>query len=71
MIRRLLTASIFLFSLASCSNNESEISGLVFKWNELHNTQQTGQFKGLYAEDVWFYGNRTTAESCIEKKRNS
>ena len=69
MFIRLLTASIFLFSLASCSNNESDITILVLKWNELHNTQNTEQFKDLYAEDVLFYGSQSPAAACIEKKK--
>lgn len=69
MIIRLLTASIFLFSFGSCSNNESDITDLVFKWNELHNTHYIDQFKELYAQDVLFYGNKSTAEACVIKKK--
>jgi LPXTG-motif cell wall-anchored protein len=65
---KLLLLSFLLTNIAKAGEKE-DITALVYKWNELHNTRETSVFKDIYASSVLFYGKYRSRETCFKNKQ--
>lgn len=65
---KLLLLSFLLTNIAKAGEKE-DITALVYKWNELHNTRETSVFKDIYASSVLFYGKYRNRETCFKNKQ--
>lgn len=68
MKKVLLFSAMLLINSVLYANDENDIKALVYKWNELHNTRNTIEFKSLYAPNVLYYGRYYSGEKCYKKK---
>lgn len=59
----------FLSSGARAEDDIPVIEKLVFKWNDIHNTGNASSLRDLYNYSVLFYGQYTSRELCLNKKR--
>lgn len=67
IVLKLLVILLFLSPMAR-ANEKEDITNLVYKWNELHNTRQTDVFKEIYGSRVLFYGKYNSGIKCFQKK---
>jgi hypothetical protein len=68
MKKVLIIILVLLSSSFINATEENAIKKVVNKWNELHNTRNTIEFKELYAPNVLFYGKYNSGEKCYRKK---
>jgi LPXTG-motif cell wall-anchored protein len=58
----------FLFIKIAHAGEKEDITNLVYKWNELHNTRETTVFKEMYAPSVLYYGKYKSRQACFQTK---
>lgn len=58
----------FLFINTAKAGEKEDITNLVYRWNELHNTRETSVFKEIYAPSVLFYGKYKSRQTCFQSK---
>ena len=69
MKKLLLLVTITFVAAHVFAGEENEIKAIVNKWNELHNTRNTIEFKQLYAPNVLYYGKFNSGKQCYQKKK--
>lgn len=63
-----LSFLLIIATIPAYAGVKEDIIEKVHRWNELHNTRETFQFKNLYASNVLFYGRNNSRQQCYRKK---
>ena len=68
---RILTLLFLLFfhSFLANAGQKEDITKLILRWNEAHNSKRDSVFKEIYADWVLFYGRESSRNSCAKKKK--